>query len=206
MEIPPVKPIFIEYQCYSKTCTCGHKQIGDYPEGVTNHIQYGGSVEAIIAYQSIYQYTPFKRLSELFKHYFHLPISEGSIGNLLKRLSLKALPIYNAIHKNVEKGKQAGSDETGAKINGKKGWVWTWQNAFVTFISISLSRGQQTIQKLFSNGFINAILNSDRWKSQLNTTAKGHQLCTAHLLRDLNYLIESEKNSWSETMKQLLLY
>ncbi len=205
VEIPPIMPIYVEYQSYSKTCICGHKQISDYPEGVTNHIQYGASIEAMICYQSVYQFTPFKRLHELFTHYFHLPISEGSIDNILKRLSAKALPIYNAIKEHIEKSKRAGSDETGAKQNGKKAWVWVWQNVLVTFISTSLSRGQVTIQKLFPKGFPNAILNSDRWRAQLNTNAKGHQLCTSHLLRELKYLIQLEKTLWAERMKQLLL-
>ena len=205
VEIPPVAPIYIEFQSYSKTCSCGHKQIGDYPLGVTNHIQYGASIEAIIAYQSVYQYTPFKRLQGLFIHCFHLPISQGSINNILKRLSAKAGPIYDAIKNQIENSRQVGSDETGVKINGKKGWVWTWQNIFATFISPSLNRSKDTIQKIFPNGFINAILNSDRWKPHLNTFAKGHQLCLAHLLRDLKYLIESEKHTWAESVRQLLL-
>ncbi len=184
---------------------CGHQQIGDYPCGVTNHIQYGASVEAIIGCQSVYQYTPFKRLSELFKHYFNLPISEGSIDNILKRLSAKALPLYQAIKEQIETSAQVGGDETGAKINGKKGWIWTWQNRSATFISASLNRGKETIERLFPKGFVNAILSSDRWKPQLKTHAKGHQLCTSHLLRDLNYLIELEKNKWAERMKQLRL-
>jgi len=205
VEIPPILPIYVEFQSYSKICKCGHKQIGDYPSEVTNHIQYGASVEAMIGYQSVYQYTPFKRLHELFIHCFHLPISEGSIDNILKRLSAKALPIYNAFHVHIGKSKRAGTDETGAKINGEKGWVWVWQNELVTFIAASLSRGKVTIQKLFPKGFPNAILNSDRWRAQLNTNAKGHQLCTAHLLRELKYLIQLEKTSWAERMKQLLL-
>jgi len=205
VEIPPIKPLYIEYQSHSKTCTCGHTQTGNYPCGVTNHIQYGASVEAMIGYQSVYQYTPFKRLSELFKHCFNLPISEGSIDNILKRLSAKALPIYQAIKEQIEMSTQVGGDETGAKINGKKGWIWTWQNVSATFIAVSLNRGMETIQKLFPKGFINAILNSDRWKPQLKTHAKGHQLCTSHLLRDLQYLIELEKTKWADSMKQLLL-
>lgn len=205
VEIPPVKPIYIEFQNYSKTCLCGHKQTGTYPDGVTNHIQYGPSVEAIVGYQSVYQYTPFKRLCALFRHYFQLPISEGSIDNLLKRLSAKGMPIYKAIHGIIEKGKQAGSDETGTNINGKKGWAWTWQNILATYISISFSRGKEAIQNAFPNGFPNAILNSDRWRPQINTFAKGHQLCFAHLLRELLYLIESEKTLWAVQIKQLFM-
>jgi predicted transcriptional regulator with HTH domain len=41
---------------------------------------------------------------------------------------------------------------------------------------------------------LNAVLVSDRWKAQLATHAAGHQLCLAHLLRDINYIMEVEAN------------
>jgi len=61
------------------------------------------------------------------------------------------------------------------------------------------------LKSVFPNGFINAILNSDRWRPQINTNAKGHQLCFAHLLRELLYLIESEKTLWAVQIKQLFM-
>ncbi len=39
----------------------------------------------------------------------------------------------------------------------------------------------------------------------MSTNARGHQLCVAHLLRDLNYLIELEKTQWAKDMRQLFL-
>jgi len=203
VELPPIKPIYIEYQSYTRKCTCGHQQTGEYPPYVSNHIQYGSSVEAAVGYYSVYQYLPFKRMSEMFAHVFDLPISQGSIGNMLERLGRKSQTIYDAIHSSIAKSNVVGGDETGLKVNGDKFWAWIWQNAILTFISISASRGKQTVQKLFPAGFVNAILNSDRWKTHITTYAKGHQLCLAHLLRDLNYLIELEETSWAKNLKSL---
>jgi hypothetical protein len=142
-------------------------------------------------------------MKEMFTHIFHLPVSEGSLVNLLERLSSRAQPIYDAIHCYISKAKALGGDESGVKVNGDKWWAWIWQNVFATYITVSVSRGKQIVEKLFPKGFINAILSSDRWKTQLNTYAKGHQLCMAHLLRDLNYLIELEKTSWATQLKGL---
>ena len=203
VELPPITPIYIEYQSYIKTCTCGHKQKGDYPLHITNHIQYGPSVEALVGYLSVYQYLPFKRMTELFSDVFHLPISQGSIGNLLQRMGTKSHVIYDAIQSSIANSKSIGGDETGLKVNGKKYWAWIWQNTMLTFIAISISRGKQTVQKLFPTGFINATLNSDRWKTHIATYARGHQLCLSHLLRDLNYLIELESTQWATDLKNL---
>lgn len=203
VELPSIKPIYIEYQSFVRACSCGHHQKGDYPAHVTNHIQYGPSVEALVGYFSAYQYLPFKRMTELFSDVFNLPISQGSIGNLLQRMGTKSQVVYSAIQSGIAKSKSIGGDETGLKVNGNKYWAWIWQNTMLTFIAISVNRGKQTVQKLFPNGFINAILNSDRWKTHISTYARGHQLCFAHLLRDLNYLIELESTLWAKNIKNL---
>ena len=44
---------------------------------------------------------------------------------------------------------------------------------------------------------------SDAWAAQLDTNTKSHQLCMAHLMRDLKYLSETLKDGWSEKAKQV---
>jgi len=205
IDIPPIQPIYTEYRSLSKTCLCGHCQKGDYPDLVTNHIQYGASVHAVVAYESVRQYTPFKRLCEKLYSLCNLPISQGSIQNILHSMAQKAQPVYEFLQADIEKSSVVGGDETGVKVKGKNWWAWVFQNRLITFIAILASRGQSSVKKLFHLGFVNAILVCDRWRAQLNTFAKGHQLCLAHLLRDLNYLIELEKTAWAEQVKQLFL-
>ena len=202
---PPVKPIVKEYQQYSKHCpNCGHVQKSAYPSGVDNYIQYGSNIEAIIPYLSIYQYLPFKRLQELLLNLFNLSLSQGTIDNILKRMSRKSSSLYYRIKENLYASDCIGSDETSAKVNGDKWWIWVWQDTKATFISASENRGSNTIDTLFPDGFEDAILCSDRWAAQLKTKAKGHQLCVAHLLRELNFIIELEKTDWAKRLKALL--
>jgi len=97
-----------------------------------------------------------------------------------------------------------GSDETGVRVNGGKWWIWVWQNIQNTFIVASESRGFNTIKSIFAEGFINATLLSDRWNAQLKTYAKNHQLCLAHLLRELNFLEEFEGSEFCTKFKTLI--
>ena len=142
-------------------------------------------------------------MTELFSGIFNMPISQGSIDNILQRMANKSLPIYNAIQKAIALSKSVGGDESGLKVHADKFWAWIWQNISYTFIAISNNRGKQTVQKLFPNGFINAVLNSDRWRTHISTYARGHQLCFTHLLRELNYLIELESTQWAAKTKSL---
>lgn len=205
-DLPPIKVVTTEYAQYAILCDCGHFQVASFPEGVDNHIQYGPNISALTVYHNVYQYIPFKRLQDFFTHICHLPLSMGTLENIVARMAEKARPIWDGFRQPLEQSKAVGGDETGAKVNGKKQWIWVWQNTLITFIAISASRGSDLIDSLFPNGFPLATLCSDRWKAQTKTFAKNHQLCLAHLLRELEYLIQAEKTLWANQFKELLLH
>jgi transposase len=204
VDIPIVKPEYIEHRIYKKQCNCGHSTCAGFPENVNAPISYGANAESLVGYLFSRQYVPFDRMREFLNSAYHLPISEGGIHELLKRLVTKAKPAYEIIKEKIVASKVVGSDETGAKINGKRCWVWTWQNDKSTFIVPSENRGFATIQSNFENGFGNAVLVHDCWKSHFQTPALDHQICTAHLLREINYFIEAYKDTWAIKLRQLI--
>ena len=205
VDIVPIKVETVEYQQYGIPCNCGHHQVADYPEGVDNHIQYGPYIAALTVYHNVYQYVPFNRLRDFFVHICHLPLSVGTLENIVGRMADKARPIWEDLRQKLENSPQVGGDETSAKVDGKKQWIWAWQSTVVTFIAISVTRGADLLTKLFPNGFPLATFCSDRWKVQMNTFAKQHQLCLAHLLRELIFLIETEKTTWANQFNELLI-
>ena len=204
VDIPPVQVIYTEHQVYKKTCKCGHVTAGIFPKEVTVPIQYGSSVEATTVYLHSRQYLPYERMSELFKHVMNLPISQGTLNNIVRRFADKAKPAYQAIKAAIEQAVYAGSDETGGKVNGNKHWFWTWQNDSLTFIIHSESRGFDTIELTFPGGLPNTILGSDRWAAQLKCIAHEHQICMVHLLRDLNFIEELHNSQWATDLKVII--
>lgn len=204
IEIPPVQPIYIEYQLHECSCHCGNIQRADYPSNVTAPIQYGSGVVALISYFNVFQYVPYARLKQLFQDVFQLPISEGSIDNLLKKGASKAAPVYQTILENIKKATYLGADETGAKVNGEKWWIWVWQNFQNTFLSASDNRGFATVEALFPEGLPNAAIGSDRWAAQLKIKSRIKQLCFPHLQRDVIFLAEKEICDWAIDFKNLL--
>ena len=205
IDIPPIVPICEEYRQYTCDCAkCGHAQKAAYPPNVNAPIQYGSGVMTLVSYFSVYQYLPYHRLSQLFASVFGLPLSQGSIDNLLTKASEKAEVVYEQIRQNILTSSVVGSDETSAKVNGDKWWIWVWQNIQNTFIVASENRGFATISAHFEQGFANATLVSDRWAAQLKAIALNHQLCLAHLLRDAIFLKESEKNAFATAFLTLI--
>ncbi len=204
VELPPINPIYIEHRSYSTLCNCGCLNKADFPERVNAPIQYGATIENLVSYLSVSQYIPYNRIVSMFKGLFNIPLSEGSVSNIINRFANRALPLYEQIRKEIESSKVVGADETGAKMNGEKWWFWTWQNNNGTYITASNNRAFSTIEDNFSKGFKKAVLISDRYGAHLKTKAYAHQICISHLFRDLNYLIELTGSKTIKRFKALL--
>lgn len=204
IDIPPIVPVVTEYQSFSTVCSCGHCNKASFPTGVDASIQYGAGVQSMVAYLNVRQYMSMNRIKEYFKDLFQIPLSEGTVQNMLKKMARKASPFYNSIKEQIETALELGGDETSFRINGKKGWVWVLQNLQYTFLHCSDNRGFATLNQLFPDGLPHAILVHDAYPAWFKLAAKAHQLCLAHLQRDLNYFDECYLNcEWIQNVKQL---
>jgi transposase len=204
--IPPIIPKYIEHRSHSRVCKgCGQSCVAALPSQLKAPVQYGANVVAAVSYLSVYQYLPYRRICSLLKNLFGIPLSEGSVDNMLEQMAQKAIPAYEAIKDQVQQADVVGSDETGVSIAGKLGWVHTWQTETHTFITASRKRGSQTIDQYYPQGFPRSVYVSDCLAAQLKVQAKSHQICTAHLLRELLNFEEALYCTWSKSVRILLL-
>ena len=56
-------------------------------------------------------------------------------------MAVKAADKYDQIRKEILQFPIIGIDETGAKVNKKNYWFWTFQNELYTFIGVHPKRG-----------------------------------------------------------------
>ena len=96
-----------------------------------------------------------------------------------------------------------GYDETGSKMDGNKHWVWTYQTEKLTVLAMSEYRGLKATTAHFQDGFGKAILCHNAWRTYFHYSQNLHQLCCAHLLRELNYIVERYKPKWAEHLRSL---
>ena len=205
VDIPPVRPVYTEHRSNIKTCpSCGTKNRGVFPKRLAAPIQYGPVVEATAVYMSVFQFGTYNRIADFFKNCFTLPLSEGCIDKILDKFSDKVIETYDKIRELIHCAPVVGADETGCKVNGKKHWFHVWQNRWLTFIVAFARRSHEVIETYFPGGFLRSFYVSDCYASQLKTPAKGHQLCIAHLLRELLNFEKHLGSKWSRKMKELL--
>lgn len=205
-DIPmPIRPIVTEHQIIEKKCSCGHCCQVEFPKDVRSRVSYGTNIRALVTYLSCVQYIPYKRLTEVLQDLYGVKLSQGTVDNILQDMSQKSLPVYNEIRNRIEQSSVVGADETGENINGELNWMWTWQTSILSYIYSDKSRGKLAISKHFENGLPNSILVTDRYASYFKMNVADHQICLAHVLRNLTYLTELDtKQTWSSKMAELI--
>lgn len=203
VDIPVIRPVYTAHKSFCKICPCGEKNKAAFPQHINAPVQYGHGVETMVSYLHARQYLPYKRMKELFKDCFGIGLSEGSIDNIIQRFAQKAAPVYQKLKRAVSDSAVIGCDETGAKVDGNKNWIWAYQTDKFTVLAVSESRGLKAIKKHFQEGFGEAILCHDAWRTYFNYSDNLHQLCCAHMLRELNYIVERYQSTWAEELRAL---
>jgi transposase len=206
VDIPPIQPIYTEHRSHIRICpNCGKANAGVFPERLQAPVQYGEVIEATTGYMSVYQYLPHHRITQFFRDCFGLHLSEGTVDRFLTNLGDKATSAYEAIRRRVQSSEVVGADETGCHVNGKKYWIYVWQTITLTFIAACAKRSFEMIMQYFKDGFQHSVYVSDCYAAQLKTTAEAHQLCIAHILRELLNFEKHLNSEWSMSMKTLFL-
>ena len=81
-------------------------------------------------------------------------------------------------------------DETGWRLEGKNGWLWSFSNQNISVYTIDSSRGQGVVEEVLGEVF-GGVLCSDFYGAYHKINS-AKQKCWAHILRDLKNLHERE--------------
>ena len=205
VELPPVRPVVIQARRYQATCPrCGHQQAGQYPPGLEPQRVFGPHLEALVCYFHHVQHVSYERLAGLLAALFGLALSQGAIANIIARAAVRLQPEAEAILEQVRTSPVIGSDETGARVEGKNQWQWVFETPQASYHVIASSRAAQVIQAVMGEAAPEVWL-SDCFSAQLQASAKARQLCHAHQLRDLQYAVDAERSAYAYRMQRLLL-
>jgi transposase len=201
VDIPEIKPFVTEYQQKAGICThCGQRNIGQFPENIAPNMQIGERVKALSGYLNVHGHMSNDKIAQFFEDIFGLEISKGTVNNKINELAGDLEPKYNNILEKLRESNVLGSDETTARINGKRSYLWIFQNLAYSFF-VTSSRNFKTILESIGETF-NGSWISDRFGAQLKVKAY-HQLCLAHLTRECKYIIEAEDSEWAGKLKDL---
>lgn len=189
-ELPEIKPVVIETRQHEVACPgCGHAQRGALPAGLEADRHFGPRLEATVTYFQHQQHLSYERTQTTLTDVFGVSLSEGGQACIIERAGVAAQGQTEALRAEIRQSAVVGSDETGARVDGRTWWEWVFVTATAVLHVLRPSRAVDVIEEVMGPARVGTWV-SDCWKPQLNAPADRFQLCLAHQIRNLQGLIE----------------
>ena len=188
-EIPPVKPVVTEYQLHRLVCpACGEETRAEVPAGVPTG-GFGPRVQAITALCTGAYHLSKRTTQRALEDMFGVQMGLGTIATL-EHATVQAVaePVAEA-RAYVQQQPAAYLDETGWREGQQRAWLWTAVTEWVTVFVVRASRGGKVAQELLGERFWGWLV-TDRWSAYTWYPPWRRQVCWAHLLRDIEAMIE----------------
>ncbi len=205
LDIPPIQAVVIEHRMACKTCPyCGVKSNAVGPAWLTQAIQFGPRIKALVSYMHFYQLIPLNRIVGFCKDVFGTTLSQGTLVNIFTDLSLNLESSYNEIIEGIINGAVAHFDESGIFVNGVLNWLHVASNEFLTAYYIHAKRGTDAINAMNILTQFRGFAIHDCWAPYNTYDNAVHGLCNAHHSRELDGIYETYMQPWALQMRQHL--
>ena len=203
-DLPEPKLEVIEHRIAQIKC-CGVLHRGDYPVDVVASVQYGAGVKALVTELSVDNRMPLEQISRLFGVLYSCDLNTTTVENTLGLGYELAEPIETQVVEHLQQQEVAHFDETGIRVEGKLHWLHTASTENYTQLFVHKKRGAEALESAASvlKDFKGTAVH-DCWKPYFAFEDARHVLCGAHLLRELDGLVENG-SSWAKEMHTLLL-
>lgn len=205
-DIPLAKIEVSQHEGLEKKCPqCGILNRGDFPQHVRGPVQYGERVQALSTYFNHQHFIPIDRLCQIFKDVFKLPLSAGTCSKIDRQVFNQLEPFEQSLTSYLLREPVLYFDESGARCAKKLHWTHVACSQKATLYHIHGKRGQQAIDSMGILPHFKGIAVHDEWQAYFKYQQALHALCNAHLLRELTFIEEHEKEPWAKQMKEVLI-
>jgi transposase len=200
-DLPEPRLEVTEHRASIYNCAeCGRRTTADFPEGVSSPARYGPRVEAVAVYLNVQQLIPEDRLAQAMQDLFGaVRLCPASIVAWGKKKAVEWEGVAAHIAALVAKAPVRNLDETGFRVGGKLQWLHTASTPALTSYRVTEKRGDVT------EGLEGGVIVHDHFKPYYSLPGLAHALCNAHHLRELQALIEIEKEPWARQMRDVLV-
>jgi transposase len=204
VEIPQIAPHVTRVALLGGVCPCCSKRFkaappSDMPKGSP----FGENLRALVVYLRFTQGIAFERLSTLVSDLLGLDISEGALVNMLEASRAAFATQRSAIRARLLSGTALQSDETGLRVGKTNWWLWVFHHGDSAVFVAEPSRAKGVVEKFLGDVRPDYWV-SDRYGGQMGFARKDHQVCLAHLIRDVQYAIDCGDRVLAPDLRHLL--
>lgn len=186
-------------------CKCpmqDNKRIkGTFPDSIKSSMQYGDNLRAFVVTLNTSGMIAIKRLHDILEGTFNIPISTGTISNMISSMSEILDPALSWIKNQVIASKVVHFDETSVPIDKKNNWIHCSSTSNLTHLTVEKKRGKEGIDSSGVLPKFNGIAIHDCWPSYFKYPNVTHGLCDTHLIRELTGIFENNPEQvWADKM------
>ena len=116
---------------------CGQQIVALFPAGVSHYLQYGPSYRAIMICLNQGNHVPYDRLSKISRDIFKIPVSCGTLVNMVNECAHSLDISMEFIKKQLLQSPVLHVDETGLRVKGKTQWLHNASNKHYTYTLIA---------------------------------------------------------------------
>ena len=207
IDIPEIKPQVTEHRIASKKCpSCKTINVAPKAKELTQVIQYGDTVKAAAAYLNDGQHIPLERTAEVLAELMNINLSEGTIVNMQQEMAEKVESSVQHIETLIAEAEVIHNDETSTRVEGRLAWVHVASTEQLTVYNVHAKRGSEAMNEIGILPLVKNISVHDDFGAYAQYPDLTHALCNAHIIRDLNDIVDNYKNQpWAKEMRMLLL-
>lgn len=189
IDLPEVRPVVTRVELFGGRCgQCGRRYRAEPPAAMPPGTPFGPGIRALLAYLHHSHHVSFERLAGLLKEVFGLTISEGAIANAFRRMGATLDTARKAITAKLLSASVIASDETTTRVGGVTHWQWVFHSDAAVLHIIAPSRSRAVAAAVLGEHQPEVWI-SDRYAGQ-QELGQVHQVCLAHVLRDVQYAID----------------
>lgn len=189
-----------------KECpNCKAEVKGKFPKDMPGKLQYGNGLKAFAIHLIVGQMVALNRVQKQISAMISVVISEATLLKFVLRLYLSLEDWEAYASRNILNAHSMHVDETSFRVEGKNHWIHVYSSGDITLKLLHRKRGKEAIEDLNIIPKYGGVIIHDCWASYLSYDHCGHGLCGSHLLRELVFIVDSNKYRWASNMKKLLL-
>ena len=198
-DLPEPQPlVVVEHRAHRCRCqACGTATRAAFPEGVAAPVQYGPRIAGVAVYLLHHQLLPEKRLAATMADLFGVKLACATLARMSRTCAARLQDFVAMLKLGVAAAPVKHLDETGFRIAGQTRWLHIASTLKLTFYRAAIRRGD------LPDGLAGTVVH-DHFKPYYQLKGVRHALCNAHHLRELQALIDIDREDWAARMQRLL--
>ena len=183
---------------------CRRRTTGRFPADMCGPPRYGNGLKAYMMNLLIARMVPLDRVLKSVKTLIDVAISPATLLKFVIRLHA-ALECWEATAiDELLRMPALNADETSLRVDRKNHWIHVYSGGEVTVKRLHRKRGCEAIDDIGVIPRYGGVVVHDCWASYLSYDHCGHALCGSHLLRELQFVVDSNRYPWAGNMKRML--